>query len=619
MNPSMNKFVLLSLLIQLTLASTPLVFPKAVELAKIYGMSKMTKSHYARRNQGTQWRKINIKFDLTKLNQQAPSRRVFYAKIFKIVKEWYRDALWVRDDQSKIPAFVKRSINRGEIDPFSDTNFKGYDLIVDVKMIPTDGGTLAQAGPMLRHPDSQRAITGIMEITRFGDKNFKSANDGVNIAIGTIIHEFAHVIAFIQWEVYQKRYFKYNSRAKLWYFNGPKVVSAMAKYYGCTTTKAARGMPVETFGPRDPGAHWDEAFVQDELMSPVGGDEPEKLSQMSMALFEDSGWYKSNYRMVENYTTKKGTGCKAVKPSARCPTPQACVPNSEGFITRDFKGIGYCDKDNKNCPIEFKYGNRNANSASGWEASYKKFGAAYGNNSTIANGEFYYSTRTQVQTETQVSVITKCNANHKSYTLTFQGFKKSGNSYRGNVTVTCSRKGKKNFNENGEYTSHVECNDPDSFCQAAFGSNGGGASGGCHSSCNKNGRCHPGNVTEARELKDLLMTYESKENQMRRMGTMKMPTPEKRPNPKKQPQKGSKRILQWDDWGFDDWGNDDSGNDDEPADDTPATDNGDSESSSDDSSDDTGNSGNETGSWKCWCYSDGEESEKCPNLSEDNN
>ena len=605
------SLLLLASLAAVTLASRPLVFPKAKELAKRYGMDKMTPAHYARRNQGTAWRKINILFDLTKLNQQNPSMKKFYAKIFEITYEWYQDALWVRDDRSKIPAFVKKHIKTGEIDGFSTNDFAGYDLLVNVKMIKDDGGTLAQAGPMLRHPDSQRPITGITEITWFGDKNFKSANDGIHMAVGTIVHEFAHVIAFIEWETYQKRYFKYQPSGKLYYFNGPKVVQAMAHYYGCSTDEASMGMPVETFGRREPGAHWDESFVDDELMSPVGGEEPEKLSPMSMALFEDSGWYKSNYGMIENYTFRKGAGCGAAKPSKGCPKPSVCRADDSDFVTKDFKGIGYCDEDSKGCPVEVKYANRNSNLAKGWERSYTTFGATYGNNSTIAEGVFNKFEGRSVAEETQVSVLTRCNNGGKSYTLTFKGFKLKRGRHSGDVDVTCSSKGKQTFNNDDQFPSHVKCNDPKTFCESAFGANGAsgdGSSGGCDASCVKNGRCHPNNVSQARNLSEMFMLALGTDEYRRELGTMPMPRPDRRPTPKKAPSTkrglgtmpmprpdrrptpkkapvSVNRKLSWMTNAF--------GADTEPARQNQAV----------------------KGDWKCWCYSDGQERDVCPSIA----
>jgi len=266
------------------------------------------------------------------------------------------------------------------------------------------------------------------------------------------------------------------------------------------------------------------------------------------------------------------------------------------------------------------------------EKSYLKYGATYGNDSTVAEGIFYRFTGRNVGEETQVSVVTKCNSGGASYTLTFKNFKLSRGKHSGNVEVTCSAKGKKQFNSDDQYTSHVICNEPKNFCQRAFGANGGEKSGGgCHESCVKNGRCHPNNITQARNLKEMLIMSLGIDGYRRELGTMAVPHPDRRPTPKKAP---TTRRLGWmddfmndDDWeGDDSWGDDswntpskNNGGNTKPAKKpentkpatkpedttTPAT-----KPSREDQAEETA-----SGDWKCWCYSDGQERTVCPSIA----
>merc|ERR1712086_750981 len=75
-----------------------------------------------------------------------------------------------------------------------------YDLLIRVFLCPNKGNALAYAGPFLRHPTSQRPVTGTVCILPYGDANFKKAKDSVNRAVGTVVHEFGHVISFISWD-----------------------------------------------------------------------------------------------------------------------------------------------------------------------------------------------------------------------------------------------------------------------------------------------------------------------------------------------------------------------------------------------------------------------------------
>merc|ERR1712137_1196113 len=99
-------------------------------------------------------------------------------------------------------------------------------------------------------------------------------------------------------------YTKYDKKLKMFKWTGPKVKNAAAQYYGCKT-KWMKGVGLQTTSPTEVGAHWNESLLNDELLTPVSGAEPEKVSPMTMAFMEDTKWYKANFDLVENYDFKK--------------------------------------------------------------------------------------------------------------------------------------------------------------------------------------------------------------------------------------------------------------------------------------------------------------------------
>ena len=152
-------------------------------------------------NSGKKWRRMKIWFDMTELNKQNkdPKRVAFYKKVFEIVGKWWEEAVWINDDHMKTIEEVKSAMDTGYVPDFHVTHghWKDYDLLIHSKMAPTDGGTLAWAGPLYRHPTTQRPVTGTAAVCWFGDKNFRKASDSINRAVGIIIHEFGHLMAFI--------------------------------------------------------------------------------------------------------------------------------------------------------------------------------------------------------------------------------------------------------------------------------------------------------------------------------------------------------------------------------------------------------------------------------------
>jgi len=71
----------------------------------------------------------------------------------------------------------------------------------------------------------------------------------------------------------------------------PRVKAFVNKHFGCTSGTIA-GAPVEdNGGSGTAGAHWEKMFFFSEFMSGVQVTNP-VISELTMALLEDSGWYK---------------------------------------------------------------------------------------------------------------------------------------------------------------------------------------------------------------------------------------------------------------------------------------------------------------------------------------
>jgi hypothetical protein len=56
------------------------------------------------------------------------------------------------------------------------------------------------------------------------------------------------------------------------------------------------------------GAHWESRLVDSEFMAGVSSPDSQ-LSFLTLAFFEDMGWYKSNYSMSEPFNYGRGEGC----------------------------------------------------------------------------------------------------------------------------------------------------------------------------------------------------------------------------------------------------------------------------------------------------------------------
>jgi hypothetical protein len=490
---------------------------RRLSVEKSQGFHVMTKQHLRRRLKSFQtgkWRRPKIYFDLRKLNTENPSRAAFYKKVFLIVKAFWEQAVWINDSVSEKDNLIQQIVEQKLIPQPQGKGWKKYDLYVTVHMAPTDGGTLAWAGPLYRHPKSQRPITGDCGITKFGDKNMLDASDSVNRAAGTMIHEFGHVMAYISYNEYHKHYTHWSTSRQSWEWTGPVTKRNAAKYYGCSASEM-HGILLQTMADKTVGGHVSEPIFSDELMTPFSGSEPEKVSPIMLGMAEDTKWYKADYSMVENYDYMKDHPAQC-KQDQMCPKDRSCSIGDTDFVTADYRGIGYCQEDQYKCPREKKYGNRDTAKAYKWPKSSLKYGGNFGESSFVVQGRFQKFEGQSFSTTKQVPVTGSCSDAQDSYTILFKGYKYhlSSTSYSGDLILTCTTKGKKVYfnsadeNPKGDYSSYVECYDPATFCKARFAKLGAAGLGfkSCDKSCMKNGRCHPG-LPKAESMKNRRLVW----------------------------------------------------------------------------------------------------------------
>jgi hypothetical protein len=123
----------------------------------------------------------------------------------------------------------------------------------------------------------------------------------------------------------------------------PKVVEAVRAYSGCPTLDAMEletGMPLSCASFIDP--HWKMDHIGNEMMSAIDLGGPSYLSPMTLALVEDSGWYKVNYdALVSKPLERASPGYRAGCPYWR---DSKCT-NRLG----DSSELVFCNSDKTSC------------------------------------------------------------------------------------------------------------------------------------------------------------------------------------------------------------------------------------------------------------------------------
>jgi hypothetical protein len=188
--------------------------------------------------------------------------------------------------------------------PGSDGLYRGKlidDLYItaEVSTIDGTGGVLGQAGPTATWTQTQLTAAGQMKF------DVADANSFYNLGLwdDIVTHEMMHVLGFGSlWNFGSRHLVDNNPNGQPEYYKGGNALSAYNELFGTN----AQYIPVETDGGSGTaGAHWDDAALNNELMTGyIGGTDqsgqynsymPNYLSKFSVMALADLG-YAVNYQ-----------------------------------------------------------------------------------------------------------------------------------------------------------------------------------------------------------------------------------------------------------------------------------------------------------------------------------
>ncbi|XP_011721236.2 leishmanolysin-like peptidase isoform X2 [Macaca nemestrina] len=94
----------------------------------------------------------------------------------------------------------------------------------------------------------------------------------------------------------------------------PRVVEEARKHFDCPVLE---GMELENQGGMGTELnHWEKRLLENEAMT-GSHTQNRVLSRITLALMEDTGWYKANYSMAEKLDWGRGMGCDFVRKSCK--------------------------------------------------------------------------------------------------------------------------------------------------------------------------------------------------------------------------------------------------------------------------------------------------------------
>eukprot|EP00756_Hemistasia_phaeocysticola_P064750 Hpha_TRINITY_DN8036_c0_g2::TRINITY_DN8036_c0_g2_i1::g.140158::m.140158 len=171
-----------------------------------------------------------------------------------------------------------------------------------------------------------RPVAGIIN---FNPEMLRSGHIGVDAAATTATHELMHALGFSS-ETFVNGMQQRIERGTRAVITSPKALAKAREHFGCGTLS---GVALENDGGEGTaGSHWDKQVMGTEAMTGVlSSGEHEYVSAITLATFEDMGWYRADYSSLRGFAWGKDKGCglPALTGCDRLsdPGPEFCFPD----------------------------------------------------------------------------------------------------------------------------------------------------------------------------------------------------------------------------------------------------------------------------------------------------
>ena len=258
------------------------------------------------------YRPINIKVDLTYLKSQ----KLFDEDKLRQLEEIFSETIQSLSSIISVQHYIitddiSNSIKELCVPKFDselNTGFIQYDLLI-FPMVDSDSSlsnnVLAAATPCIIASNNYKPMGGVVLINK--NLSFQKY-DSIFYMKNLLFHELTHVLGFhpIFFEYLNLIYSETINNEKYYYINSPKVLEKAKIHFGCDTLK---GLQLENQGQAGSvGSHWESRYMLGDYM--ISSDYTEVvISDITLALLEDTGFYKINYYTGGLFRFGKNQGC----------------------------------------------------------------------------------------------------------------------------------------------------------------------------------------------------------------------------------------------------------------------------------------------------------------------
>ena len=210
------------------------------------------------------------------------------------------------------------------IDSISN-NYSNYLKDNDLLILPVFNSTLgndvlASASYCLTHGSRPRPIIGTLHISP--NLNFDKRNSNIFIK-NILFHEIIHILGFDP--ALLKNLGMTRTSSSTTYINSQRVISKARQHFNCSSLSGIALENQTEIGK--PGAHWDGRYMLGDIM--ISNNYIDNaLSDITLALLEDTRYYKVEYYSGNLFKFGKNKGCDFIN--------EKCIVNNKLIFEEEF-------------------------------------------------------------------------------------------------------------------------------------------------------------------------------------------------------------------------------------------------------------------------------------------
>ena len=293
------------------------------------------------------WRKINITFDTSLLQNESDELKTYLTNTtLPRVKAIFESFLYVRGD-TKIPQFYNTMCDHIFKVPKSYSSIETEsDLLIFVDTVEDSSNYLAYALSCKYEPTYNRPSIGVIRVNK---SNLVITGPNLQSFVFVLTHELVHILVFSQ-NHYSLYYGRDNvvesevrntpdGRVKVQKLVTPKVLAAAKEHFNCSSIT---GVYLEDEGHSvSVGNHFEKTKFGHELMTAQITGYP-VISNLTLALMEDSGWYQVDYSKSQFLSFGNQAGCPFYEDHCSADFPEFCKTDTLHSCSSDYISKGKC-------------------------------------------------------------------------------------------------------------------------------------------------------------------------------------------------------------------------------------------------------------------------------------